>query len=174
MLTLRYRIIIAVITAIIALSFIIEQHYIIGSIVAILVGGLLAFDFFWNGTVFAAMRTMQNGDLDATEKVLAETRYPDRLGRFQKAYYYLTRGMIDIQRNNSAAAEGMFKKALDIGVRKEEEGALYFQLANIRAMKRDLRGSRMYLDKALKAENTPQQVTEQMKLMNKELKKHGY
>ena len=161
MLTNRIRIIVAIITFIISLSFIIEGHYIIGSIILLLVGGLLAFDYFKNGTVFLAMRSLQAQDNDKTEKLLAEIKNPQWLGKFQRSYYY-------------QIAEGHLKNALDLGVRAEEQAMVYMQLANIRLTKRDMRGGRMYLDKAKKAEKTPEALKSQVSLMDKELKKHGY
>jgi len=174
MLTNRIRIIVAIITFIISLSFIIEGHYIIGSIILLLVGGLLAFDYFKNGTVFLAMRSLQAQDNDKTEKLLAEIKNPQWLGKFQRSYYYLLNGVLNMQKNNYQIAEGHLKNALDLGVRAEEQAMVYMQLANIRLMKRDMRGGRMYLDKAKKSEKTPEALKSQVSLMDKELKKHGY
>ena len=79
-----------------------------------------------------------------------------------------------MQKSNYQIAEGHLKNALDLGVRAEEQAMVYMQLANIRLMKRDMRGGRMYLDKAKKAEKTPEALKSQVSLMDKELKKHGY
>ena len=114
------------------------------------------------------------GKKGLNKKLLAEIKNPQWLGKFQRSYYYLLNGVLNMQKNNYQIAEGHLKNALDLGVRAEEQAMVYMQLANIRLMKRDMRGGRMYLDKAKKSEKTPEALKSQVSLMDKELKKHGY
>ena len=79
-----------------------------------------------------------------------------------------------MQKSNYQIAEGHLKNALDLGVRTEEQAMVYMQLANIRLMKGDKRGGRMYIDKAKKSDKTPEALKSQLVMMDKELKKHGY
>jgi hypothetical protein len=85
-------------------------------ILFILASIALSIGYFLMGTVQSAAMIMQSGDMDAVEKQLNLTRYPQYLLPQNQAYYYLLKGGIAGQRKDYAAAEQHYLMAESVGL----------------------------------------------------------
>lgn len=99
---------------------------------------LIALGYFLNGAVFLALRKLVKNDFEGAEKLLHMTRYPQYLGRSQKAYYYFLNGCIEANKENLAVAAGYLEKSLSLGLRTDNDksvallnlSSIYLSLGN--------------------------------------------
>jgi predicted Zn-dependent protease len=82
---------------------------------------LIVLGYFLNGAVFLALRKMAKNDFESAEKLLHMTRYPQYLGRTQKAYYYFLQGCIEASRENLKPAATHLEQALQLGLRVDND-----------------------------------------------------
>lgn len=85
---------------------------------------LMVLGYFLNGAVFLALRKMVKNDFEGAEKLLAMTRYPQYLGRTQKAYYYFLNGCIAANKEQLQPAAANLEKALQMGLRTENDKSI--------------------------------------------------
>jgi tetratricopeptide (TPR) repeat protein len=102
----------------------------------ILIGLLFLASYIFLGTIQSAAQMMQTMDLDGCEKRLALTFKPEWLYVTNRAYYYLIRGSVDMQREKSNEAEQWFNKALSLKLPSDNERAMILiQMINIHIQK---------------------------------------
>ena len=102
----------------------------------ILIGLLFLASYIFLGTIQSAAQMMQTMDLDGCEKRLALTFKPEWLYVTNRAYYYLIRGSVDMQREKSNEAELWFNKALSLKLPSDNERAMILiQMINIHIQK---------------------------------------
>ena len=109
------------------------------ALIVILIGiGLLA-SYLLLGTVQSSAEMIQTMDMDGAEKRLNLTFFPNLLYVSNRAFYYIMRGTIAINRNQTNEAEALFNKALTLNLPTDtEKGMVLLQLANINAQKNPL------------------------------------
>ena len=76
------------------------------------------------GTVWQSYRALRRGDPAGAERLLAATRFPAMLLRSPRAYYHLTRGMLDLQQKQLDDARRHLETALELGLRDDTDRAL--------------------------------------------------
>ncbi len=102
----------------------------------ILIGLVFLASYIFLGTIQSAAQMMQTMDLDGCEKRLALTLKPEWLYVTNRAYYYLIRGSVDMQREKSNEAEQWFNKALSLKLPSDNERAMILiQMINIHIQK---------------------------------------
>lgn len=102
----------------------------------ILVGIGLLVSYILLGTVQSAAAFMQASDFDACEKRLSLTLLPNWLYITNRAYYFLIKGSIALQRNQSEEAEAWLNKAQSLKLPSDNERAMILiQMINIHLMK---------------------------------------
>ena len=98
----------------------------------LLIGVLFLLSYIFLGTIQSAAQFMQTMDFESCEKRLALTIKPEWLYVTNRAYYYLIKGSVDVQRERHNEAEGWFNKALSLKLPSDNEKAMILiQMINI-------------------------------------------
>ncbi len=135
--------------------------------------GLLA-SYILLGTIQSAAEMVQTMDLDGAEKRLNLTYFPRLLYVSNRAFYFIIKGTIAINRNDSTTAEGYFNQALELKLPTEtEKGMVLLQLANISAQKNKWTAAQNYYRDAKKLNITDSQLKAQVDEFGKALKNRG-
>lgn len=142
--------------------------------IMIFIGVLLLVSYIMLGTIQSAAEMVQNMDLDGAEKRLGLTLSPKLLYVSNRAFYYIIKGTIAINKNDSAKAEGLFNQALALKLPTETEKAMVLmQLANINAQKNKWTAAKNHFREAKKLKVVEPQLKEQMEMFEKALKNRG-
>lgn len=144
------------------------------ALIFILIGlGLLA-SYLLLGTIQSAAEMVQMMDLDGAEQRLGLTFFPNLLYVSNRAFYYIIKGTIAINRNDSNTAEGLFNKALSLKLPTDtEKGMVLLQLANINAQKNKWTVAQNHYREAKKLNITEPQLKQQVEEFGKALKNRG-
>ncbi|XZF12508.1 hypothetical protein ACTHGU_12005 [Chitinophagaceae bacterium MMS25-I14] len=117
------RIILIIIGALVAIFFASVGFWLqMGAALAFVL--LIVLGYFLNGAVFLAFRKLSKNDFEQAEKLLDMTKYPQYLGRSQKAYYYFTRACIEGNKGNLQPAATAFETAIKTGLRTQNDTAV--------------------------------------------------
>ena len=101
----------------------------------ILLALVVLFTYFKNENMIMALLAMRKNEVEKAERRLLRIKDPDRaLVRRERASYYFLLGAIRTQRNLSEG-ERLFKKALEIGLSRQEKAMAKLQLSAIAMQK---------------------------------------
>lgn len=140
----------------------------------LLTGILLLVSYVLLGTVQSAATLAQTMQFDEAEKRLSMTLKPDWLYKTNRAFYYLMKGTIAMNRKDNDSAEKYLKIAQSIELPTDNEKAMVgLQLANIQAMKGKWNNAKMHFSKVKKLKVTEPQLKEQVKQFEKALTNRG-
>jgi len=144
------------------------------ALIVILIGiGLLA-SYLLLGTVQSSAEMIQTMDMDGAEKRLNLTFFPNLLYVSNRAFYYIMRGTIAINRNQTNEAEALFNKALTLNLPTDtEKGMVLLQLANINAQKNKWTAAQNHYREAKKLTITEPQLKHPLDEFGKALKQRG-
>ena len=144
----------------------------IGNGIALLIPTtLVLFSYFRNERILWSLYHMRKQNLDKAEKVLLGIKNPEKsLIKTQLAYYYLLMGMIESQRK-VGKAETLLKKALNTGLRMDQDKALAkLNLAGIALSKRRKKEAQILLTD-VKRLDSKGVLAEQTKYIKQQMKK---
>jgi tetratricopeptide (TPR) repeat protein len=142
--------------------------------IMIFIGVLLLISYLMLGTIQSAAEMVQTMDLDGAEKRLDLTLSPKLLYVSNRAFYYIIKGTIAINRNDSVKAEDLFNQALALKLPTDTEKAMVLmQLANINAQKNKWTAAKNHFREAKKLKVVEPQLKEQMEMFEKALKNRG-
>jgi tetratricopeptide (TPR) repeat protein len=142
--------------------------------ILLLIGFGLLVSYILLGTIQSAAEMVQTMDLDGAEKRLNLTFFPKLLYVSNRAFYYIIKGTIAINRNDSTTAEGFFNQALELKLPTETEKAMVLlQLANINAQKNKWTAAQNHYREAKKLNITDAQLKAQVDEFGKALKNRG-
>ena len=132
---------------------------------------LVLFSYFRNERILWSLYHMRKQNLDKAEKVLLGIKNPEKsLIKTQLAYYYLLMGMIESQRK-VGKAETLLKKALNTGLRMDQDKALAkLNLAGIALSKRRKKEAQILLTD-VKRLDSKGVLEEQTKYIKQQMKK---
>ena len=132
---------------------------------------LVLFSYFRNERILWSLYHMRKQNLDKAEKVLQGIKNPEKsLIKTQLAYYYLLMGMIESQRK-VGKAETLLKKALNTGLRMNQDKALAkLNLAGIALSKRRKKEAQILLTD-VKRLDSKGVLAEQTKYIKQQMKK---
>ena len=132
---------------------------------------LVLFSYFRNERILWSLYHMRKQNLDKAEKVLLGIKNPEKsLIKTQLAYYYLLMGMIESQRK-VGKAETLLKKALNTGLRMDQDKALAkLNLAGIALSKRRKKEAQILLTD-VKRLDSKVVLAEQTKYIKQQMKK---
>ncbi|MEC8458853.1 MAG: DUF2892 domain-containing protein [Bacteroidota bacterium] len=132
---------------------------------------LVLFSYFRNERILWSLYYMRKQNLDKAEKVLLGIKNPEKsLIKTQLAYYYLLIGMIESQRK-VGKAETLLKKALNTGLRMDQDKALAkLNLAGIALSKRRKKEAQILLTD-VKRLDSKGVLAEQTKYIKQQMKK---
>ena len=133
---------------------------------------LLVYVFF--GSVNSAAKHIQEGEFDEAEKKLKLTLKPNWLYVTQRAFYYIMKGAIAMNRKEMKEAEDLFDHALHMNLPSDnEKGMVLLQLANINGTRGKWGAAKKYFREAKKLKITENQIKEQLALFEKALANSG-
>ena len=144
----------------------------IGNGIALLFpAAIVLFTYFKNERILIALYHMRKNDVSKAEKALAGIRTPEKsLVKSQLAYYYLLMGMIESQRK-VGKAETLLKKALNTGLRLDQDKALAkLNLAGIALTKRRKKEAQILLTEVKKLDSKGV-LNEQKKYIKQQMKR---
>ena len=142
--------------------------------IMIFIGVLILISYVMLGTIQSAAEMVQTMDLDGAEKRLGLTLSPKLLYVSNRAFYYIIKGTIAINKNDSVKAEGLFNQALALKLPTETEKAMVLmQLANINAQKNKWTAAKNHFREAKKLKVVEPQLKEQMEMFEKALNNRG-
>jgi len=132
---------------------------------------LLMVTHFLFNNVSAAFVELRKGKIDKAESLIDQIKRPDWLVKRHRAYYYFTKGMIDLQRNRNQEGRVALKKALDLGLRTTNDQALaMLNLAHASYMDKNEMEARHFIATAKKLNSNDlvikQKITEMEKAMS--------
>lgn len=132
---------------------------------------LVLFSYFRNERILWSLYHMRKQNLDKAEKVLLGIKNPEKsLIKTQLAYYYLLMGMVESQRK-VGKAETLLKKALNTGLRMDQDKALAkLNLAGIALSKRRKKEAQILLTD-VKRLDSKGVLAEQTKYIKQQMKK---
>ena len=140
----------------------------------ILAGLILLAGYFLLGTVQSAAMTLQTGDMDAAQKRLNLTFFPNWLYTPNRAYFYMLKGTIAGNEKNYEEAEEFLVKAQKIGLPTDNEKAMVLlSLSNFRAMKNNWAAAENYYRQIKDLKVTEPMLKEQIKEFDKAIKQRG-
>lgn len=140
----------------------------------LLVGLFLLAGYLLLGTLVSSSMLLSKGQFDEAEKRLNLTLFPSLLLMGYKGVYYMTKGIIAIQRKNIATGEKWLRQALEAGLPSDNErGAVLLQLAMIAGSKNNRQGAQAHLNELKKLNITETMLKEQIKELEKQLKLLG-
>ena len=87
-------------------------------------GFILLGTYFLFGNVWTAFRKIQKGEIDEAEKILDQIKKPNWLYKKHRAYYHFIKGLIALQRKELKVGEDHMAKAVDLGLRNNNDTAM--------------------------------------------------
>ena len=146
MLTVKARLLIIAI-AVVFLGWTVYKE--VHEVSVILLCGILyvIYGYYKEGTVVLAAKAYHNQDLQKTEELLQQVRYPDRLGKSRRGYFEFMYGNIELKKSNFLEAERHFQIASRFPLKNEnEKGLVLTQLANLNLQKKEFAKAKAYID----------------------------
>lgn len=155
----------------ILLSFVVSFWY---ALPLIIIGLLLLASYIFLGTIQSAALLMQKSDFSACEKRLELTFKPDWLYVTNRAYYFLIKGSIAMQRNQSDDAEQWFHKAQALKLPSDNEKAMILiQMINIHLTKNRLTQANNAYRELKKLNVSTDLFKDQIKMIDEVMKQQG-
>jgi tetratricopeptide (TPR) repeat protein len=140
-----------------------------------LLGGLiLGVSYIFLGTVGPAAKVLQTQDFAKAEQLLNLTLKPEWLYSANRAFYYMMKGSIALQRKDLETGEQWLRQAEAIDIPTPNERAmLQIQLAQIEASRQRWKPAQNHLRKAKEANVTVGAIKEQIDQLEIALKQRG-
>ena len=139
-----------------------------------LIGILLFVSYVLLGTVQTAAQMVETQDLDAAEKRLNLTLNPKWLYVTNRAYFYIMKGSIGMQKGQESQAEEWFKKAEGLKLPTDNERAMVqLQLAGIYAKRNNWNKTKMIMRKIDKMTITEPMIKGQVDQIKQAMNQRG-
>lgn len=90
----------------------------------IFITAFIALFIFRNENILMALLQMRTQNYEKAQKYLNRIKQPQFLLKRQRAYYYYLNGLAGGQSNSLGQAEGLFRKALSLGLRNDHDKAM--------------------------------------------------
>lgn len=140
----------------------------------LLVGILLLASYVLLGTVQSAAQLVQDMEFDAAEKRLGLILSPKLLYVTNRAFYYIMKGSIAMQKKDTKVAEEYFDTALGMKLPSDNERAMVLlQLANANATRNNWTKAKNYFREAKKLNVTQSDIKFQLEHFDKVLNNQG-
>lgn len=140
----------------------------------LLVGIILVVGYVLLGTVQSAAEIMQGGDLEAAEQRLNLTFKPEWLYKTNRAYYYMVKGNLAMQRKDTEEGEKWLKKAQGVDIPTDNEKAMIeLQLANVAASRNKWKQAEIHMRNLKDLKVTEPMLKEQVEQFTKAFAQRG-
>lgn len=138
-------------------------------ILLLLLTGLVVLTIFRHEKIIMALYYLRKQDMAKAGEQLEKIKAPEKLVKGQEAYYHYLTGLISMQQKGPMKSEKHFVKALQIGLRLEDDQAVAkLNLAGIMAAKRKKREAEQYLNQAKKLDKK-KLLEDQIKMLRTQL-----
>ena len=118
---------------------------------AYLIALVLIAGHFFIGPLRLVQTAMEEGDMDAAERVINSIKYPNLLYKPIRSAFYTVKGQLKMMKQDFDGAEVAMKKGLDLGSPiKEAEGANMLQLGMIAMQKGNFKQGESYIRQAIR------------------------
>lgn len=136
-----------------------------------LLAALVLVTVWVNEAMLFAFLALRKQNMAKTSRWLDRITKPDLLAKDQQAYYYYLRAIVMSQSGEMGKSESLFKKALGIGLRLNQDKAMAkINLAGIAASRRRKREAQNWLAQA-KKDDDKKMLSDQIKMMQNQLKR---
>lgn len=126
------------------------------------------------GTVQSTAQFVQTQDFEAAEKRLAITANPKWLYKTNRAFYFIMKGTLAMQRKDNDEAEAWLHKAEALELPSDNETAMVaLQLANLHANKGKWNSAKIYVQRLKKLKVSEPMLKEQIKQFEKAFTNRG-
>lgn len=140
----------------------------------LLIGIIFLASYIFLGTIQSAAVMMQKMDFEACDKRLALTIKPNWLYVTNRAYFYLIKGSIAMQRNQSDEAEAWFHQAKSLKLPSDNEKAMILiQMINIHLTKNRFTQANNAYRELKKLHLTSDMFKDQIKMLDDVMKQQG-
>jgi len=140
----------------------------------LLIGILLLVSYLMLGTIQSSAQMIQEMDFDGAEKRLGLTLTPKLLYVTNRAFYYIMKGSIAMQKKETKVAEELFDTALNMKLPSDNERAMVLlQLANASATRNSWTKAKNYFREAKKLNITQSDMKQQLDHFEKVLGNQG-
>ncbi|MCS6929989.1 MAG: hypothetical protein NZM43_10925 [Saprospiraceae bacterium] len=137
----------------------------------LLVGLFLLVGYLLLGTLVSTSILLSQARFEEAEKRLKLTFFPNLLLMGYKGVYYMTKGILAVQKKDLPTGEKWLRTALEVGLPSDNErGAVLLQLAMIAGSKNNRQAAQAYLNDLKKLNITEPMLKEQIKGIEKQLK----
>lgn len=141
------------------------------SIPFLLVGIILIAGYLLLGTIGSASKALQANDIAAAEKQLTYTKWPQFLYSANKAYFYMLKGVIAMQKKETKKGEELFNKAKEIGLPTDQDKAMVsLNLASMAYNRRNFARAKALLKEAKGYDISEPMLTAQIKELENAIK----
>jgi len=140
----------------------------------LLIGLGLLLSYIFLGTVQSTAQLVQTQQFEEAEKRLNLTASPNWLYKTNRAFYYIMKGTLAMNRKDNDEAEEWLLKADSIELPSDNETAMVsLQLANLQASKGKWNAAKIYVQKMKKLKVTEPMLKEQIKQFEKAFTNRG-
>lgn len=138
-------------------------------ILFLLLSGIVVLTLFRHERIILALYHLRKQDMTKAQLQLDKISAPEKLIKSQEAYYHYLNGLISMQQRGIGKSEKYFAKALQLGLRMEEDQAVAkLNLAGIYLSKRKKREAEQYLNQAKKLDKK-KLLEDQIKMLRAQL-----
>lgn len=135
-----------------------------------LLGFIMLASYIFLGTVQSSAQLVQEGDFETAEFRLGLTKFPQWLYVTNKAFFYIMKGSIAANKNETKEAEEYFNTALGLKLPSDNEKAMVLmQLANIKATKGNWTAARNHFKQAKDLNITQSDIKNQLDMFERAL-----
>lgn len=140
----------------------------------LLIGIALLAGYILLGTVQSTAQLVQDQQFDEAEKRLGLTLKPEWLYKTNRAFFYMIKGTLAMNRKDHTAAEEWLTKAQSIELPSDNEKAMVLlQLANINVSKNKWTKAKAIFQEMKKLKVTEPVMKDQIKMFEKALSQRG-
>ena len=149
------RVILVVFSLIAAAYFYSKEDFAIMSMMLI-AGGLFIYGYFKYGTVYTAFQQIKKANIKKADELISKINNPDKLTKGHKSYYYLTTGIIALEKQELEKSHSDLTQALNIGLRTENDKSIVLlNLANIELLRKNYNKANEYIKKVRELDLKP-------------------
>ena len=140
----------------------------------LLIGIVLLLGYIFLGTVQSTGQLVQDMKFVEAENRLNMTYWPNLLYKTNRAFYYMIKGTLAMQRKDNDEAEAWLTKAQSLDLPTDNEKAMVLvQLANLHATKNRWNKAKAIMTQVKKLKVTEPQLKDQIKQFEKALTNRG-
>ena len=161
-----YRYLIIVICLLATVFFFLKEDYLNMSM---MLGAaiLIFFGHYRYGTVYEAFQYLKKENYVKAEKLINQIQKPEWLAKGQKSYFHFTKGVIATQKDNFDLGFSELSKALELGLRTENDTSIVLlNLANIELERKNMKSAKAFITKVRSLNLKPGVLSETNRIEN--------